>query len=71
LLPAAPVWGMMGAVATVVDRIEQARAGYAASMNINNPGELIAWPPGRNQPCWCGSGRKYKKCCTAPGAQVR
>jgi uncharacterized protein YecA (UPF0149 family) len=18
--------------------------------------------PGRNEPCWCGSGRKYKKC---------
>ncbi|MBO0894517.1 MAG: SEC-C domain-containing protein [Acidimicrobiales bacterium] len=18
--------------------------------------------PGRNQPCWCGSGRKYKQC---------
>ncbi|MCY9783126.1 SEC-C domain-containing protein [Nocardiopsis sp. EMB25] len=24
---------------------------------------LLPWPPGRNQPCWCGSGRKYKKCC--------
>jgi tetratricopeptide (TPR) repeat protein len=23
----------------------------------------IAWPPGRNQECWCGSGLKYKKCC--------
>ena len=22
-----------------------------------------AWPPGRNGPCWCGSGQKYKKCC--------
>ncbi|MEV6140612.1 SEC-C metal-binding domain-containing protein [Nocardia sp. NPDC051990] len=21
------------------------------------------WPPPRNAPCWCGSGRKYKKCC--------
>ncbi|MFD9669306.1 SEC-C metal-binding domain-containing protein [Rhodococcus sp. NPDC059968] len=21
------------------------------------------WPPGRNETCWCGSGRKYKKCC--------
>ena len=20
------------------------------------------WVPGRNDPCWCGSGRKYKKC---------
>ncbi|MFI6576381.1 SEC-C domain-containing protein [Nocardiopsis sp. NPDC050513] len=24
---------------------------------------LIPWPPERNRPCWCGSGRKYKKCC--------
>ncbi|MCO4764517.1 MAG: SEC-C domain-containing protein [Myxococcales bacterium] len=21
--------------------------------------------PGRNEPCHCGSGRKYKKCCLA------
>ena len=21
------------------------------------------WPPGRNLPCWCGSGQKYKRCC--------
>ncbi|MGZ4186892.1 MAG: SEC-C metal-binding domain-containing protein [Solirubrobacteraceae bacterium] len=21
------------------------------------------WPPGRNEPCWSGSDRKYKKCC--------
>lgn len=25
------------------------------------------WPPGRNDLCWCGSQRKYKKCCGAPG----
>jgi len=24
-----------------------------------------AWPPGRNEPCWCGSDRKYKRCCGA------
>jgi len=23
--------------------------------------------PGRNEPCWCGSARKYKKCCGTPG----
>jgi SEC-C motif len=23
-------------------------------------------PPGRNDPCPCGSGRKYKKCCGDP-----
>jgi uncharacterized protein YecA (UPF0149 family) len=26
-------------------------------------GPLLEWPPGRNDPCWCGSGAKYKKCC--------
>jgi hypothetical protein len=28
-------------------------------------GTGVEWPPGRNQPCWCGSGTKYKKCCGA------
>ncbi|MBV9025367.1 MAG: SEC-C domain-containing protein [Streptomycetaceae bacterium] len=23
----------------------------------------IPWPPHRNAPCWCGSGRRYKNCC--------
>ncbi|WP_327047615.1 SEC-C metal-binding domain-containing protein [Microbispora sp. NBC_01189] len=27
----------------------------------------VAWPPERNAPCWCGSTRKYKKCCGRPG----
>ena len=26
-------------------------------------GPMLAWPPGRNDPCWCGSRTKYKKCC--------
>ena len=25
--------------------------------------------PGRNEPCWCGSGRKYKKCCGTKTAE--
>lgn len=29
-------------------------------------GRRVAWPPPRNQPCWCGSGVKYKKCCGGP-----
>ncbi len=45
----------------------QLRAGYAADMG-RDPSRTISWPPGRNQPCWCGSGRKYKKCCGAPGS---
>jgi uncharacterized protein YecA (UPF0149 family) len=40
---------------------EEARAAYAA--HRMGEGEAIPWPPGRNEPCWCGSGRKYKKCC--------
>lgn len=30
-------------------------------------GAGISWPPARNATCWCGSGRKYKKCCGAAG----
>jgi len=43
-----------------------ARAEYAAHLAATGDSGLIAWPPERNQPCWCGSGRKYKKCCAAP-----
>jgi hypothetical protein len=31
------------------------------------PGPRLAWPPGRNDPCWCGSRAKYKKCCLPRG----
>ncbi len=40
-----------------------ARAGLAA--DLARRGKVIAWPPARNEPCWCGSGRKYKRCCAA------
>ncbi|WP_203589562.1 SEC-C domain-containing protein [Streptomyces sp. SID13031] len=29
-------------------------------------GARVEWPPKRNEPCWCGSGVKYKKCCGWP-----
>lgn len=38
---------------------------YAAQ--LQELGHGISWPPGRNDRCWCGSQRKYKKCCGAPG----
>ncbi|SDS39263.1 SEC-C domain-containing protein [Actinoplanes derwentensis] len=38
-----------------------ARNGYARSLAAGTG--LIAWPPARNDACWCGSGAKYKKCC--------
>lgn len=28
------------------------------------------WPPARNEPCWCGSERKYKRCCGALSPQA-
>jgi tetratricopeptide (TPR) repeat protein len=46
---------------------EEARAVYAA--HRMRDGGAISWPPGRNEPCWCGSGRKYKKCCGPARAQ--
>ncbi|MCU1648279.1 MAG: hypothetical protein JWN03_8554 [Nocardia sp.] len=40
------------------------RAAYA--VELARIGQAVAWPPGRNDPCWCGSSRKYKKCCGRP-----
>jgi hypothetical protein len=36
-----------------------------AHMPLSSRGEARSsrGPPGRNDPCWCGSGRKYKRCC--------
>lgn len=39
----------------------QARSRYAAE--LARTGQAMTWPPGRNDPCWCGSERKYKRCC--------
>ena len=39
----------------------KARSQLAAEMGAND--EALPWPPGRNEPCWCRSGRKYKRCC--------
>ncbi|WP_449181823.1 SEC-C metal-binding domain-containing protein [Actinorugispora endophytica] len=38
----------------------------AALDKYRRGGDFPVWPPERNQPCWCGSGRKYKKCCGRP-----
>ncbi|MGH3840232.1 MAG: SEC-C metal-binding domain-containing protein [Pseudonocardiaceae bacterium] len=39
----------------------QVRQDYA--QDLTEPTREIAWPPGRNDSCWCGSPQKYKKCC--------
>jgi hypothetical protein len=38
----------------LLDRIKHAVRG--------RDGRTPAERPGRNDPCWCGSGKKYKKC---------
>lgn len=37
------------------------RAGFASE--LARTGDAVSWPPGHNDPCWCDSGRKYKRCC--------
>lgn len=37
---------------------EQLRDEYAGTID-----ELQSWPPAKGQPCWCGSGLKYRECC--------
>lgn len=39
----------------------EARSRFAAQVGAGE--ESVPWPPGRNDACWCGSGRKYKRCC--------
>ena len=39
------------------------RASYAAERVRLAAEGVVAWPPARNDRCWCGSGRKYKQCC--------
>lgn len=45
-----------------VDAGEPSAVGdYAAE--VARVGNAVPWPPRRGEPCWCGSGQKYKKCC--------
>lgn len=39
----------------------EARSQFVAE--LARTGRALAWPPERNEPCWCGSGLKYKRCC--------
>ncbi len=56
--------------------LEGGRAGAqppsgAGGRGVTGRGGTREWPPARNEPCWCGSGTKYKKCCGAPSAAER
>ncbi|MDY7103733.1 MAG: SEC-C domain-containing protein [Actinomycetota bacterium] len=39
----------------------EGRSSMAAE--VVRTGGALAWPPARNERCWCGSGTKYKRCC--------
>jgi len=41
-------------------RLEQPRIGELEE--VESAAQLSSRTPGRNEPCWCGSGRKYKAC---------
>ena len=41
-----------------------------APLSTEPPRKPAAAAPGRNDPCPCGSGKKYKKCCGAEGGQA-
>jgi preprotein translocase subunit SecA len=40
----------------------------AAGARKPSPGQAVGSGPSRNAPCYCGSGKKYKRCHGAPGA---
>jgi hypothetical protein len=43
---------------------QQTRLDYLQD-RVDEKAVTLSWPPERNRPCWCDSGRKYKKCCGA------
>lgn len=48
---------------TTGTRVTVEKGGQVVSENVyNDKGSLRRKKPGRNEPCWCGSGKKYKKC---------
>ncbi|MFP3883602.1 MAG: SEC-C metal-binding domain-containing protein [Actinomycetota bacterium] len=57
-------------ISTEGDRAGTPEARSRLAAEVARTGRALAWPPGRNQPCWCGSGQKYKKCC-GPVAAAR
>jgi hypothetical protein len=40
----------------------EARAEYAVEQ-VRVSDDVIPWPPGAGEACWCGSARGYADCC--------
>ncbi|WP_165966829.1 SEC-C domain-containing protein [Actinomadura sp. 7K507] len=47
---------------------QQTRADHLMD-RLREGAPTLDWPPERNAPCWCGSSRKYKKCCGSPAVR--
>lgn len=65
---------VLPAVASGVTRLHGTKAAAVIGVSLTSPStqsdsEVASWPKvGANQPCPCGSGRKYKLCHGKPGA---
>ncbi|PWR12451.1 hypothetical protein DKT68_03215 [Micromonospora acroterricola] len=65
-LGAADLGVVAGSVAGLASFAEQAGSDPTDEETLDEYADSldeVAWPPGRNDACWCGSGAKYKKCC--------
>lgn len=57
-------------IETYGDKAGEPLSRASLGAKVARSGNAIAWPPGRNDVCWCGSGRKYKQCCSpVPAAE--
>ncbi|MHB1276244.1 MAG: SEC-C metal-binding domain-containing protein [Candidatus Humimicrobiaceae bacterium] len=56
-------WTNRGYSAKEISEIFNENASLVTSIPVNELDDLIFKKLGRNDPCPCGSGKKYKKCC--------
>ena len=55
----------VGGVAGIVERWREVGLGQVELLSVDEPVAPSPAAAGRNDPCPCGSGKKYKKCCGA------
>ncbi len=55
----------------MAEELRQRRAPANIMQVLGQPDHGVARQPARNQPCPCGSGRKYKHCCMPDSSQLR
>lgn len=45
------------------DRADDASSRSMYGAHLAYAGRCLPWPPGEEDACWCGSGRRYRECC--------